>query len=159
MSTTVEYPSEIVPRPPRLTMDLPEDWQQVWAPETLIAVRKADDGSGRFLPNVAVTHRVVPAPYDGDRAYADLQAFVAGKDEGEVRPLRTKTIDGQEWVGTDVAFVEPEAGTVAQIHLFLLRQRGEVVDLLQVVGSFGAAELEQDQAVIGQALESVRVTW
>lgn len=159
MSTTVEYPSEIVPRPPRLTMDLPQDWQQVWAPETLIAVRHVDDGTGRFLPNVAVTHRVVPAPFDADRAYADLEAFVGGKAEGEVRPLRTRTIDDQEWVGTDVAFVEPEVGTVAQIHLFLLRPRGEVVDLLQVVGSFGTAELDQDRAVVTRALESVRVTW
>lgn len=159
MSSTVSYPSEIVPRPPRLTMDLPAGWQQVWTPGTLLAVRAADDGSGRFLPNLAVTYRSTPAPYGPEDAYADLEVFVRTKADGELRPLRTKTIGDDTWVGADLAFVDPEAGTVGQLHLFLLRERGQVVDLLQVVGSYGAADPLEDHAEVAAAVETLRVTW
>ena len=38
---TVTYPSDVVPGPPRIALEIPEGWEQVWTPETLVAVREA----------------------------------------------------------------------------------------------------------------------
>ena len=37
--TQISYPSEVVPGPPPITLEMPEGWEQVWAPDTLIAIR------------------------------------------------------------------------------------------------------------------------
>lgn len=53
MSTTVSYPSALVPGPPPVRLQMPAGWSQVWVPDTLIAIRD-DADAGHFLANVVV---------------------------------------------------------------------------------------------------------
>ncbi|UUZ44833.1 hypothetical protein LP422_21580 [Janibacter limosus] len=46
--TQISYPSEVVPGPPRMTLDMPEGWTRVWAPDTLIAIRDGARGADHF---------------------------------------------------------------------------------------------------------------
>ena len=135
---------------------MPEGWTQVWAPETLIAIR--DDGDpGHFLANVVVRHFQRLAPFGPDEVHAELGEYVGGRDRGELGPLKSQTVGDRQWVGADVAFVDAEAGTVAQVHWFTAQDLGDVVDVVQVTGSYGGSRRDPDYGVIDRIVDSVRI--
>ena len=56
MTSTVTYPSALVPGPPQIHLEVPDGWTQVWAPDTLVAVRDGARGADHFLANLVVRH-------------------------------------------------------------------------------------------------------
>lgn len=156
--TTVQYPSPVVPGPPPLHLEMPEGWSQVWAPETLIAIRQDDTGEGHFLANVVVRFFQRLAPFGPEQVKAELAEYAAAKPEGEMGPLKEQTIDGRAWVGADLAFADPAAGTIGQVHWFTARAQNDVMDVIQVTGSYGGARQETDYPTIDAVIDSVRIT-
>lgn len=155
--TTIGYPSEVVPGPPRIQLEMPEGWIQVWAPETLIAIRDDAGGSDHFIANVVVRHFQRMAPFGPDEVHGELGEYVGQRDRGELGPLKSQTIGDREWVGADVAFVDAEAGTVAQVHWFTAQALGDVIDVIQVTGSYGGSRRDPDYGVIDRIVDSIRI--
>ena len=104
--TQISYPSEVVPGPPPITLEMPEGWEQVWAPDTLIAIRDRDEGATHFLANVVVRFYQRLAPFGPEEIHAELKQYAQQRQEGTVGQLKHQEVDGREFVGADVAFVD-----------------------------------------------------
>lgn len=156
--TTVQYPSPVVPGPPPVTLEMPDGWKQVWAPETLIAIRQEETADGdHFLANVVVRFFQRVAPFGPEQVEAELMEYARSKPEGEMGPLKDQTIDGRQWVGADLAFTDERAGTIGQVHWFTAHAQNDVMDVIQVTGSYAGARQETDYATIDAVVDSVRI--
>lgn len=154
---TVTYPSPVVPGPPRIHLEMPEGWIQVWAPDTLVAIRDDAQGTDHFLANLVVRHYQRPAPFGPDEITTELGEYAHQRDQGGVGGLRRREVAGCEFVGAEVSFVDMRVGTVAQTHWFSTRQHEDVVDVVQVTGSFAGSRREADDATLERILESMRL--
>lgn len=157
MPSTITYPSPVVPGPPRIHLDMPDGWIQVWAPDTLIAIRDDTQGAEHFLANVVVRFYQRIAPFGPDEITAELSQHAEQREQGELGPLKSQDVGGRQWLGADLAFVEPEAGTVGQAHWFTAQQQNDVLDIIQVTGSYGGARREVDYPVIDRIVDSIRI--
>ncbi len=155
--TQISYPSEVVPGPPPITLEMPEGWEQVWAPDTLIAIRDRDEGVTHFLANVVVRFYQRLAPFGPEEIHAELKQYAQQRQEGTVGQLKHQEVDGREFVGADVAFVDAEAGTVGQVHWFTAQRQNDVFDVIQVTGSYAGARRETDYATIDRIVDSIRI--
>ncbi|WEV77370.1 hypothetical protein O9K63_12310 [Janibacter cremeus] len=154
---TVTYPSPVVPGPPRIHLEMPEGWIQVWAPDTLVALRDDAQGTDHFLANLVVRHYQRLAPFGADEITAELGEYAGQRQRGTLGALRSRELDGRDAVGAEVSFVDPQAGTVAQTHWFSTRQRRDVLDVVQVTGSFAGSRREADGAVVDRIIDSIRL--
>lgn len=155
---TVTYPSPVVPGPPRIHLEMPQGWVQVWAPDTLVAIRDDEEGTDHFLANLVVRHYQRLAPFGADEVTAELGEHARQRQQGELGGLRTRELDGRDAVGAEISFLDPQAGTVVQAHWFSTRQRRDVVDVVQVTGSFAGSRREADDATLESILESIRLS-
>lgn len=154
---TVTYPSLVVPGPPRVDLEMPEGWIQVWAPDTLVAIRDDAQGTDHFLANLVVRHYQRLAPFGPDEITAELGEYAGQRQQGRLGGLDTREVAGRDFVGAEVSFVDPQAGTVVQTHWFSTRQRQDVLDVVQVTGSFAGSRREADHATLERILESIRL--
>ena len=154
---TVTYPRPVVPGPPRIHLEMPQDWIQVWAPDTLVAIRDDEQGTDHFLANLVVRHYQRLAPFGTDEIMAELGEYAGQRQRGEVDGPRTRELDGRSAVGAEVSFVDPQAGTVAQTHWFATQQRRDVLDVVQVTGSFAGSRRETDGVVIDRIIDSLHL--
>ena len=154
--STVTYPSDVVPGPPRIALEMPPGWEQIWAPDTLVAIRQAG-ASEHFAANVVVRFLQRVAPFGGEEIHAELSRYAQGRRDGQVGPLKSQSIGGREWLGADVAFVDDQAGTIGQVHWFTAQERHGVLDLIQVTGSYAGARRESDYPTIDAIVDSVRL--
>lgn len=157
MSTTVTYPSPVVPGPPPIHLEMPEGWVQVWAPDTLVAIRDDAQGADHFLANLVVRFYQRLAPFGAEEITAELRDYATQRQQGELGPLKTQEVGGREFLGADLAFVDPQAGTIAQVHWFTAQQRNDVLDVIQVTGSYAGSRRETDYATIDRIVDSIRV--
>lgn len=153
----VTYPSSMVPGPPQVRVEVPDGWIQVWAPATLLAVREDAAAPDHFLANVIVRHHQRLAPFGDGEVLAELDGHAAQRAQGVVGPLRRRAVEGRTLVGAEVGFVDPQAGSVVQLHWFDLSPHGDVVDVLQLTGSFAGSRRQADESVIDAIVDSVRV--
>lgn len=157
MPSTVTYPSPVVPGPPPIHLEMPEGWIQVWAPDTLIAIRDDARGADHFLANLVVRFYQRLAPFGPDEIKAELEGHAQQRQDGELGPLKSQDVGGRQWLGADLAFVDEQAGTVAQAHWFTAQQQNDVIDIIQVTGSYAGSRRETDYAVIDRIVDSIRV--
>jgi hypothetical protein len=155
--TQISYPSEVVPGPPHMTLEMPAGWTQVWAPDTLIAIRDGAQGADHFLANVVVRFYQRLAPFGPDEIHAELGEYVAQRREGTLGVLKHQEVGGREFVGADLAFVDGEAGTVGQVHWFTAQKSNDVLDVVQITGSYAGARKETDYGTIDGVVDSLRI--
>lgn len=153
--STVSYPSPVVPGPPRLALQIPEGWEQVWAPDTLIAVR--DTADGHFRANVVVRFYQRLAPFGPEQVEAELGQYAASHTDGSLGALRDQTIDGRQWVGAELTYTEQPVGEVGQAHWFTAAAQNDVMDVIQVTGSWSGDRREADFPLVDAVIDSVRV--
>ena len=155
--TTITYPSDVVPGPPPVTLEMPEGWVQVWTPETLVSIRDGAEGGEHFLANVIVRFYQRLAPFGPDEIHAELGEYVAQRREGKLGVLKHQDVGGREFVGADLAFVDDAAGTVGQVHWFTAQQQNDVLDVIQVTGSYAGSRQETDYPTIDRIVDSIRI--
>ena len=119
----VTYPSPVVPGPPPLTIEMPDTWEQVWAPETLFAIREPERTDGSFLTNIVARHYHRGGDFGPEKAVADLKADAEAKG-GELGQTFETEIDGTTFFGAATSIVDENAGTIVQVHLFAAQPQG-----------------------------------
>jgi len=154
--TKLAFPSEDFPAQPAVTMQIPDDWLPQHSPGSVMAARRgAEEGS--FVPNVVVRIERRPADFEVVGALAELRAFAASRPQGTIsEPFRAE-IDGRQFVGCDVSWVDDKAGTVLQAHLFSGVPSGPFLQLVQVTGSVGGAQAVTDYPAIKAIMKSLTV--
>jgi hypothetical protein len=154
--TYLAFPSVEFPAQPAITLQIPEDWVPVHASGTVMAARRAAD-DGTFVPNVVVRVERRPAGFATDDALAELRAFAAERPHGTTSEPFVTELDGQPFVGCDLSWVDDEAGTVLQAHLFGGVPSGPFFQLVQVTGSVGGARAQEDYPVVKVIMKSLTV--
>jgi hypothetical protein len=71
----VSYPSEVLPAPPRFSVDVPRGWTAHGAPSVLAMIRPAVPADGGGGPNLTINADLVPADAD---PMAVLQSLMRG---------------------------------------------------------------------------------
>ena len=153
----VTYPSRVVPGPPPLRMELPDGWEQVWVPETLVAIVEKDTGAGHFLANVTVRFFQRVGAFTGPDAVDELRGWLADKADPQFEGDKGVEVDGRMWHGAHLAFRDPNAGTIGQVHFFTTAAENDVVDVLHFTGSCGGDRAQEDMPTIRRILESIRL--
>jgi hypothetical protein len=154
---TLTYPSAQFPGPPSVSVDIPEGWAPVRVPGTLLAARRADT-SGRFAPNLVVRGFTRSGDFTIGRALAELRAYVDDRSDGQMDAPFALEIEQVPFVGVNVSWTDERVGDVVQAHLFAGARRGQVVDLIQVTGSVGGAQVGSEYDTLQQLMQTVRVT-
>lgn len=154
--TRLAFPSEEFPAQPAITLQIPDDWLVVHPPGALMAARRgAEDGT--FIPNVVVRVERRPAGFEITDAITELGQVAAERPQGTVsEPFRAE-LDGRLFVGCDLAWVDDLAGTVLQAHLFGGVPSGPFLQLVQVTGSVGGAQAQEDYPIIKAIMKSLTV--
>ena len=154
--TKVAFPSEEFPAQPAITLQLPEGWQPVPSPGAVVAARRVAD-EGTFVPNVVVRIERHPASFEVTDALSELRRFVAARPQGTIsEPFKTE-LDGRQFVGCDLSWVDEHVGTVLQAHLLGGVLSGSFLQLVQVTGSVGGAQAREDYPIIKAIMKSLTV--
>jgi hypothetical protein len=154
--TNLAFPSEDFPAQPAITLQIPEDWEPVHPPGAIMAARRAAD-DGTFVPNVVVRVERRPSDFETTDALVELKAFVAERPHGTVAAPFTTELDGQSFVGCELSWVDDQAGTVLQSHLFGVVASGPFLQLVQLTGSAGGADAQADYTTVKAIMNSLTV--
>lgn len=154
--TKLAFPSEEFPAWPAIALQVPDGWLPVHRQGAVVAARRARD-TGTFVPNVVVRIEIRPADFELADALAELRQYAAQRPHGAIsEPVETQ-VDGRQLVGCDLSWVDEQAGTVLQGHLFAAVAAGRFTQLVQVTGSVGGAQAQADYPAVKAIMESLTI--
>lgn len=156
---TITYPSALAPAPPRIRIEVPDGWEQLDLPQTLLAARETGLPEGGFATNVTIRHLVRPAATSDETLISELRDFVTGKEQGVISDGFRRRINGTEVHGANLSYVDPAAGTLAQVHVFARRVEGQRSSVVQLVATFSGARAEQLGPVVREIVQSLQIEW
>lgn len=150
---TIAFPSVVAPALPTVVLDTPEGWQPTVYPGALLAAYEPR-GEGEFRPNVIVTATRHEPGYALKDAEAVLADELTALPEASVREVSEST---EISVAKAVAFVDPEAGTLLQIHVMVIVDQEVCVDLIQMTVSCSGARAAEDEPALDAIVSSLVV--
>jgi hypothetical protein len=166
--TQLTYPSTQFPAGPRVRLDVPDDWEALPVPGALVAAIRPQPADV-FNPNIVVTSETRPAGFELTSVLDVLEQTARERREGTVGEPYAAQLSGYEFVGRHLSWIDEQAGTVVQLHLFGLVPRtvvagdpGETaadgeVDLVHVTGTVGAANATEEYALVRDIVGTLRV--
>lgn len=151
-----EFPSEVFPGYPTVSVEHPDTWSPVLLPTSPLALARTA-AEGEFRPNVVVAF----ARVRGSATLPDVSADVIAKFTGlpgyeEVGRSEEQTA-GVAVFRIEGSFSDPRVGTLVQAVRMVLIPRGEVSDVVQVTGTCAATQVEAVYGEIRSILASVAV--
>jgi len=159
-TTKLAFPSKEFPAQPgtdlALTLQIPEGWKASPTANTVMAARRVVQDS-TFTPNVVVRIERRQASFEITDALTELKDFAATKSQGVTSKPYEVQIDGRQFEGCDVSWVDDKIGTVLQVHLFSAVPSGSSIQLVQVTGSVGGAQAQRDYPTIKAMVKSLTV--
>ncbi len=157
MTKTLTYPSAQIPGPPHISMDVPDDWEVLTIPGVQIAIAEPVV-DGQFRLNVVVTVQRFAAGFTLEQAEQGLEK--RKKSLPELEDLGTGELEsqGRTWVASEYGYTQPGRPTVVQAARYCLVERGDVVDVVEVIGSCGAESADDDIELLRTIQDSLRVT-
>lgn len=156
--TTLTYPSARFPGPPSVSLELPEGWVPLEAPEAALAATLAR--SGPCAPTVLVVIESAPAGatvHDG----IDRMGRLAVANGGEASDPYAAQVGELSFLGCDSTWPDPDVDAVLQCNLFhLVQTQGPDAPghLVRLTGAVGGADVEQDYELVRRVLLTARVT-
>jgi hypothetical protein len=156
--STLSFPSERFPAPPSVSIDVPDSWEPVSAPAVVLAAKQTEVNAD-FTPNVIIRLGTRPENDSPADALMELRGSVDQRPQAEVSEIRTVQINEQEFHRVDVSWLDPQFGTIRQIHAFASLPREDALqDFVHVTGSAGGAGVDADVPVVEQVIASTRIT-
>ena len=154
--TTLTYPSEVNPGPPALAIDVPDSWEQLTVPQTLIATREPTS-AGTFSTNIVARLVQRGAATTPGEIVGELGEYIKGKTDGEIGAPYAVELSGRQWTAVNLSYGDGQHGAINQLHLFTGEMRGTLLSLVQVTATFAGSREEEQLAVVREALSSLRV--
>jgi len=155
MPRSISYPSQDFPGPPRITVEVPDDWETLTVPGVQLAVAQPRV-DGQFRANVVVTVQRFGPEFTRDAARAGLEqrkAALPGLEEigtGEVE------VDGITWIASEYGYTQEDRPTVVQAARYAVVDRGGVAkDVVELVGSCGAEMADDEIETVRSIQDSV----
>lgn len=151
---TVGHPSALSPQLPTIELTLPEAW--IAEPGGDALFRATHGRGGDLAPRVtAYVHTSLETTTDA--LVDDLVVETRAHDHGEADPTFTVELDGREWTGLNVSWIEG-GEPVFLVHLITAVDAGEVTQLVRLTGRIAGPDSERDYDEVQHVLETARVT-
>lgn len=158
MSKTISYPSVDFPGPPRLSLDVPDDWETLTVPGVQVAVAQPRV-EGRFRANVVVTVQRFGPEFSLDAAKAGLEQRKAALPDLEELGTGEIAVEGITWIASEYGYTQPGRPTVVQAARYAVVDRaGVATDVVEIVGSCGAEHAEEEIELVRSIQDSVQLT-
>lgn len=159
--TTLQFPSIEFPALPNVSMAIPENWREAYPPGSYLAgVENAPDGY--FASNVIVSITRHSVEYDIAQAVIEVQSVATQLPDGTAEEAFTTQLSGRNFIGCNVAYRDPAAGTLVQVHLFGAVDRGPVRDVIHLTGTCSADRVpdgyREIQTIVGGTVISEAIT-
>ncbi len=158
MAKSIEYPSADFPGPPRITVQIPDDWETLTVPGVQVAAAQPRV-EGTFRANVVVTVQRFGPEFTLEAARAGLDQRKAALPELEELGTGEIEVDGTTWIASEYGYTQPGRPTVVQAARYAIIDRGGVAtDVLEIVGSCGAESADDEIETVRTIQDSLRVT-
>jgi len=154
--TTLTYPSEVNPGPPALALDVPDGWEQLAVPQTLLATREPAT-PGAFSTNIVARLVQRGSATTSTEIVDELADYVRTKPDGEIGQPYGVELSGRRWTAVNLSYGDAEHGVINQLHLFTGETSGALLSLVQVTATFAGTREDEQLAVVREALSSLRV--
>ncbi len=154
--TTLTFPSEVNPGPPALTLDVPDGWEQLAVPQTLLATREPATGDA-FATNIVARLVQRGSGTTPSEIVGELGDHVRARPDGEIGAPYDVELSGRRWTAVNLSYGDAEHGVVNQLHLFSGELRGPLLALVQVTATFAGSREEEQLRVVREALSTLRV--
>lgn len=159
MTATYSYPSDLFPVFPKVSFDVPDGWEPLVVPATVLAAGRVTE-PGVFRPNVIVAVSRFTEGYSLQTAIDAVIEKFAGLEGATEIGRDVSTIGGREWAHIESSFIDSRVGTLVQAAHLAIVAHGQVVDLIQVTGTVTAAQakdglVEEIRAVQRSVVASV----
>ena len=155
MAERIGFPSTRYPGPPAVSLELSPSWEGGITADTLLSARRVA-GPGEFIANVTVRWQRVGAELGLPQAAKLVDAGVEGLTEVQDIGRWMVTSGDLRGYAREFSFRDPRAGVLAQAWRVFVLERGEVADLVEVVGTVGAGQTDEFVQV-REILDSVRI--
>lgn len=157
MAKSISYPSADFPGPPRISVEVPDDWETLTVPGVQLAVAQPRI-EGQFRANVVVTVQRFGPDFTLEAAKAGLEQRKAALPELEELGTGDIDVEGTTWIASEYGYTQPGRPTVVQAARYTVLDRGGVaMDVLELVGSCGAESAEDEIEVVRAIQDSVSV--
>jgi len=156
---TLSYPENGGFKTPRIGIDVPDGWEPLDVPQTLLAARETATPEGGFATNLTIQHLVRPVAVTESILIDELRETVSSKRDGQLGTPYEQLIDDQPMHGVNLSYVDPAAGTLAQIHLFARHAEGEQASIVQLVLSFSGSRAAELGPVLRDIALSLKIDW
>ena len=151
---TVGHPSALSPQLPTIELTLPEGWVAEPGGDALF---RASHGRGGDLAPQLAAYIHTSRDATTDDLVDDLVGEAQAHDVGESDPTFSVDLDGREWTGLNVSWVE-DGEPVYVVHLLTAVEAGEVTQLVRLTGRIAGPDSERDYDEVQDVLETARVT-
>lgn len=157
MAKSISYPSADFPGPPRVLLEVPDEWEPLVVPGVQLAVAQPRE-EGRFRANVVVTVQRYGPEFTLESAKAGLEQRKAALPELEEIGTGDVELEDRTWIASEYGYTQPGRPTVVQAARYAVIARGEVAtDVIEIVGSCGAEDADAEIEVVRAIQDSVRV--
>lgn len=151
---TVGHPSALSPQLPTIELTLPEGWTAEPGGDALF---RATHGRGGDLAPQLTAYVHTSHEATTDDLVDDLVIETEAHDEGEADPTFTVDLDGRQWTGLNVSWIE-DGEPVYLVHLLTAVDAGEVTQHVRLTGRIAGPDSESDYDEVQDAMETARVT-
>lgn len=155
MAKSIEYPSADFPGPPRISLDVPDDWEALTVPGVQLAVAQPLV-EGQFRANVVVTVQRFGPEFTLAEARSGLEQRKAALPELEELGTGEIEVEGTTWIASEYGYTQPGRPTVVQAARYAVLDRGGIAtDVLEIVGSCGAESADDEIETVRTIQDSV----
>ncbi|HEX7349947.1 hypothetical protein [Brachybacterium sp.] len=158
MAKNVEYPSADFPGPPRISLEVPDDWETLTVPGVQLAVAQPRV-DGQFRANVVVTVQRFGPEFTLQAAKAGLEQRKAALPELEELGTGEIEVEGTTWIASEYGYTQPGRPTVVQAARYAVVDRdGVAKDVLEIVGSCGAESADDEIETVRTIQDSLSLS-
>lgn len=158
MTTNATYPSAEFPASAGVSVPVPEGWASLAAVAPLLAVGRVAHEPGTFQANLVVTSKRTLGITLDEAAEATAQSLRTSPEWAETGQEFCDALGGRPCFRIEGAFSSEQAGTVYQAALTTVVERGPFVDIVQVVGSCTASQVDDCLPAIRAMQQGARLT-
>lgn len=146
-------PSEALPGPPRLSVDLPDDWSLLQPGLAVLRARAPERSSGQ-----APELRVDVWSEEPGTSVEELLTQIAQQfaPQAQSEPSFVVELAGRTWTGVNLGWVGP-VGTEVEVQLASPLDEGRFARFVTVVGRVGGESADEDYDLLQSVMETVRV--
>lgn len=155
MAKSIEFPSAEFPGPPRISLQVPDEWETLTVPGVQVAVAQPRV-EGQFRANVVVTVQRFGPDFTLEAARAGLEQRKAALPELEELGTGEIEVEGNTWIASEYGYTQPGRPTVVQAARYAVIDRGGIAkDVLEIVGSCGAESADEEIETVRTIQDSV----